>query len=79
MSGGRRVVRGGEGDVLDTVQPCALLDVSEPVLRDAMRRRGLPYRRVGSKVLRYSGAALIAWVAAGRAEDDARDSGLGMA
>jgi hypothetical protein len=63
------------GDVLDTVQACALLDVSEPVLRDAMRRQGLSYRRIGSKVLRFSWAALLAWIAAGRAEDDPRDEG----
>lgn len=62
-------------DILDAPQACALLGVSEPVLRDAMRRQGLPYRRIGSKVLRFSRTALIAWVAAGNAVDDLRDDG----
>lgn len=62
-----------DADILDAVQACDLLGVSEPVLRDAMRRQGLPYRRIGAKVLRFSRAALIAWVAAGGADDDLRD------
>ena len=37
-----------------------------------MRCRGLPYRRIGAKVLRFSSEALAAWVkgATGAAGDD---------
>lgn len=62
-------------DILDTAEACRLLDVSEPVLRDAMRRQGLPYRRIGAKHLRFSRSALIAWIAAGDSESDLRDDG----
>jgi hypothetical protein len=51
--------------VLDTAAACAFLGVSEPVLREAMRRQGLPYRRIGAKVLRFSPEALAAWVRGG--------------
>lgn len=64
-----------ETDILTTEQTCRLLDVSEPVLRDAMRRQGLPYRRIGAKHLRFSRSALIAWVGAGDADADLRDDG----
>lgn len=64
-----------DADILDTIQACDLLGVSEPVLRDAMRRQGLPYRRIGSKVLRFSRTALIGWIAAGQADEDLRDEG----
>src|SRR5437762_1381414 len=51
--------------VLDTAAACAFLGISEPVLREAMRRQGLPYRRIGAKVLRFSPEALAAWVRGG--------------
>src|SRR5438105_2979561 len=51
--------------VLDTAAACAFLRISEPVLREAMRRQGLPYRRIGAKVLRFSPEALAAWVRTG--------------
>ena len=57
-------------DILTVDQACALLDVSEPVLRAAMRRQRLPYRRIGFRVLRFSRAALLAWIAAGDADED---------
>jgi hypothetical protein len=50
--------------VLDSAA-CAFLGISEPVLREAMRRQGLPYRRIGAKVLRFSPEALAAWVKGG--------------
>lgn len=66
-------------DILSTVEACDLLGISEPILREAMRRQGLPYRRIGSKVLRYSRAAIIAWVAQGDASYDLRDDVDGAA
>jgi hypothetical protein len=58
-------VRGAFPPVLDTAAACAFLGISEPVLREAMRRQGLPYRRIGAKVLRFSPEALAAWVRGG--------------
>jgi len=64
--------RRGFPPVSDSASACAFLGISEPVLREAMRCRGLPYRRIGAKVLRFSSEALAAWVkgATGAAGDD---------
>ena len=61
----RADARGAFPPVLDTAAACAFLGISEPVLREAMRRQGLPYRRIGAKVLRFSPEALAAWVGGG--------------
>jgi hypothetical protein len=46
-----------------------------------MRRQGLPYRRIGSKVLRFSPEALAAWVRGGLGtpEDEPGDGADGVA
>ena len=56
-------------DVLDAREAMALLKLGRNALYDACGRNQIPHRRVG-KLLRFSRAALLAWLAGDRAGHD---------